>query len=303
MNIVEAQKTNSFSQKTFLSLIFIVFLVDVILKFLMRTTEYNGILYSIAEVKLVYNHSSFLGFLSDASPFLQRAGLSILGIYFLTLMSFFIASLWTRNFPWTRSSLIMLTAGAAGNISERIATGKITDYFSLTFISSNIYMNLVDILLIAGIVTFCVSQVIEGKRLFFDSCKRSLNLFNNSFQKTVALYSILASVLLSSSLYVIFLTVLAESHLIESFESINMVFIGTSICNCMILTIIILKVCHRSSGAIYAIERDYSNLFLGKIDNIKLRDRDFHKELAQKISNIAKENINGPIKKSKNTQD
>ncbi len=272
--------------KPLLVICVVISIADLLLKLTMRLGNYSLKFGDYLQVKLVYNHSSFLGFLSETSPFVKRVSLSILGAYFLTVMIVFILSLWRRSFPWSKSALIMITFGASGNIIERTFTGKVTDYFSLPFFNLNVYMNLVDLILFFGLLLFLASLLIEGKRLFYENCQRSLKLLAIPFQRSIACYSFLCSFLLSISVYAIFITVLSKSYYAESFQTINLLFVIVVFLNSSLLTIILLKVTHRSSGATYAIFRDLQKLKSGEITEIKLREGDFHKDLADKISQI-----------------
>ena len=279
---IQQQQTHVFTLGVFC---FFMMALDFWLKLMMQDTP--GFTFkNLIELKLIYNYSSILGFLSDMPAMFKRVGLAIIGFYFIFVCSAFLVSIWKSSFIHTKRAFLMIIFGASGNIIERALFGRVTDYITFPFFAPNIVLNIVDLLLISGIIYFFISQILEGKELFFENCKRSFNLLNSSFQKSVAKYCFFGSLFLSTTTYSLLLAVMSEPIYSGHLFKVCFFFGTVSFINSLLLTFLMLVLSQRSSGAIYAIVRDLLKLHGGEIDEIKLRKNDFHKDLVSRLNEI-----------------
>lgn len=157
---------------TFLIIAALLVILDQVSKFLVRTTlalgETMNLAPGVVSVTHVQNTGAAFSMFPNATMIL--AGISLVVSLLLILA---IALRWLRH-PFGRFSLMLLLAGAVGNLIDRVALGCVTDMIKVEFIPFFQFpvFNIADILVVLGgillviYVLFCWNRCerVYGKR-------------------------------------------------------------------------------------------------------------------------------------------
>ncbi len=124
--------------------------------------EKQKILNDKVTITKYYNEGAMLGFLKDRKPLLN--GITVAGIG--AIWGYLAAISKVRHAKLSKVGLSLLLGGALSNGIERLAKGKVTDYFSINVGPKRlqkIVYNLGDIFIFAGVLMATVGELFRKK--------------------------------------------------------------------------------------------------------------------------------------------
>ncbi|MBM6828897.1 signal peptidase II [Anaerotignum lactatifermentans] len=81
--------------------------------------------------------------------------LLLTGIIVAVMVYYFIRLPHTREYRWVRSAMVLVLAGALGNMIDRIFRGYVVDFFEFTFFDWPVF-NVADIYVVVGVILLAI---------------------------------------------------------------------------------------------------------------------------------------------------
>ncbi len=285
--------------------LFAVLIIDQITKF-WALTLHEPHSFGILNFALHYNRGAFLGLFSDLPPNLRVVTLSTMGAFLVVIYAFFQYLLPVKSLT-LRSGMSILLGGILGNVTDRVLTGRVTDFIAVgtqsTFLSP--IFNLADAIQWIGYTMIIYSMTKEREKIWPEKNSRKKFWINPRFQLKYCY--LLTGVGLSISLitivfsYTYFQATISEimgpnpqvSHrfLIPYLITFSFICIGF----CMGLFVVGKIISHKIAGPIYSFEKYVGDLIAEDINKqtitpFKLRSHDEFKEL-EELARCLKEKL------------
>ena len=120
--------------------------------------NYTNPLFSIVHT---LNTGSAFGFFSNNTKILAT-----IGIFALIFLTFYVIKKITFEDKWELISITLFSAGALGNLIERLSFGHVVDFIKLNFMDFPIF-NVFDIMICTGVIIYFYIVLFEpkGKKL------------------------------------------------------------------------------------------------------------------------------------------
>ena len=119
------------------------YLALVNLKPIGSTTVVDGFL----DLTFVENRGVAFGMFSGKKWFILLLTLCIVAF----LVYYFVKMPRTREYQWVRCAMVLVLAGAVGNMIDRVCRGYVGDFFEFTFFSWPVF-NVADIYVVVGVI-------------------------------------------------------------------------------------------------------------------------------------------------------
>lgn len=81
--------------------------------------------------------------------------LLLTGIIVVVMVYYFIRLPHNRQYCWVRSAMVLVLAGAVGNMIDRIFRGYVVDFFEFTFFDWPVF-NVADIYVVVGVILLAI---------------------------------------------------------------------------------------------------------------------------------------------------
>lgn len=262
---------------------------------------------------LHHNHGAILGLFSDLPSVLRIVSLSTGGAFLI--FSFFIVQyLLPTKSVILRSGMSFLMGGIIGNVTDRILTGYVVDFFVVgTMQMTSPAFNFADAIQWVGYFMIVYALIKDGKNLWPENNLRKTFWVNPKFQlnycfKLIGLglgFAIIAGTFSYTYFKVTIVELIGHHEAIENKFLLPFIltFLVVTFSFACILFLVGLILSHRSAGPLYAFEMFLEDLIQGKVRDLKLRagDEFFHlEELARKMA-IKAETFLGPEAKASTT--
>ena len=239
---------------------------------------------------LHHNRGAIMGTFSDLPPILRIVSLSTGGAFLIFIYGAIQALLPARHMQ-LRMGMSLLLGGILGNVTDRIAEGKVTDF--ILFGTSTMWtpaFNLADAIQWIGYLLVVYGLIRDGNHLWPDLNARSRLWINPHYQLKYCftIVAIGASFAFMNGVFAYtFLKVTIDdlvvgpAHLVENrflipfLQTYSVIAVGFLVS----LFLLARALSHRTAGPVYAFERYVHDLIRGKDRKFKLRQSDDFRHL------------------------
>ena len=245
-----------------------------------------------------FNEGVLGGMFSDLDPWIIRIFFSVLFGFIALLTSLFLYFIRHKDIPKLKYGVVLYVSGILGNVWDRAASGRITDFLVLNLpVLRHYAFNFADLVLIGGLMLMVYSLIRDHRRIWFEQNQRKSLLIEPRFQFgfsaflvfmgamnafIVAIYSFtFLKVYLGTTAVVPAGVNVSEDYLI-GFTVIEVGFLLITVGVGLIFS-------HRMAGPIYAFERYIDRIFgqsgtSGEV--FRLRNMDYFKSLERTAQQI-----------------
>ena len=112
------------------------------------------------KVKLMLRENK--GFAMNKLESNRKAVVTFSAAVFALLLVFYIPVIADEGYRAVRPGFALLTAGAAGNVYDRLVKGRVTDFINVS-VFSKIVFNIADVLIVVGGLMAVIGECIGGK--------------------------------------------------------------------------------------------------------------------------------------------
>ena len=102
---------------------------------------------TVVDLTFVENRGVAFGMFSGKKWFILLLTLCIVAF----LVYYFVKMPRTREYQWVRCAMVLVLAGAVGNMIDRVFRGYVVDFFEFTFFSWPVF-NVADIYVVVGVI-------------------------------------------------------------------------------------------------------------------------------------------------------
>ena len=250
---------------------------------------------------LHHNHGAILGLFAQLPAVLRVVSLATGGAFLL--VSFFIIQfLLPSRSKILRFGMSLLMGGIMGNVTDRILTGYVVDFFVFRFGDSmSPAFNFADAIQWVGYGMIVTSLIRDGKLFWPENNTRKTYWINPRYQlsycfKFIAVafaFSVIAGIYSYTYFKVTLLEMTGHQQAIEDRflipYIITLIVVTGSFQVIMFLVALVLS--HRQAGPLYAFERFLEDLFDGKPRTLKLRAGDELRHLEQLANRLAQKEM------------
>ena len=247
-----------------------------------------------------FNEGVLGGLFADLHPWIIRIFFSVLFGFIALLTSLFLYFLRHKEVPRLKYGIVLYVSGILGNVWDRAATGRITDFLTLNLPLMRHYaLNFADLVLLTGLALIIASFIFDNRLIWFNQNQRRSLIIESRFQ-----FGFSAFLVFMAAMGALIVAIYSFTFLKVYLDPSVTAPAGAEIIRDYLLGLVIIEVgfllitlgvglifSHRMAGPIYAFER-YIERIVGKREAgsdpevFRLRNMDHFKSLEKTAEQI-----------------